>query len=105
VAIITVTFDKHLATWANMVALDVGEAFSDVDSMNRAVQVFGNFGISAVQIEGSNDGAEWATLNDPQGNALVITGAGIFQVLEATKYIRPNALVGVVDLTVILFRG
>jgi len=103
VATIEVVVDKQLATWANMAGSDEGEAFGDVDAMDRSVHVFGAFTGGSITIEGSHDGLIWATLHDPQGNALVFLAAGIEQVLEASKHIRPVAA-GVASVTVILFR-
>jgi hypothetical protein len=86
-----------------MGAADTGEAARDEDAMDRSVQVFGTFGGGSITIEGSHNGADWATLKDVQGNALVLLAAGIKQILEATKFIRPVSA-GVTSVTVIIFR-
>lgn len=57
---------------------------------DKSAQVTGTFGGATLQIEGSNDGANWATLTDPQGNALSFTTAKIEMVAEATAQIRPK---------------
>ena len=79
---------------------DVGQAF-DVSTVpgaggaDRSVQFLGTFGTSTLLIEGSNDGGTtWATLADPQGNALSKTAAGIEAVLEYTRAIRPSVAGG-----------
>jgi hypothetical protein len=49
---------------------------------------------SGMMIEGSNDGTNYHTLNDPQGNALDIAALKIEQILEVTRYIRPRVTAG-----------
>lgn len=61
---------------------------------DRSVQVVGTFGGGTITIEGSNDGSNWATLTDPQGNNLAITSAKIEQISEMTLYVRPKPSVG-----------
>lgn len=82
--------------------LPIPEAF--MDYVDRSVQVTGTFGDDGeITIEGSNHGGVYATLNDPQGNALVITTAKIEQVLEQALLLRPrgtNGQVAVTDLDV-----
>lgn len=75
-------------------------AFAD-----RSIQVVGTFGSGGnLRIQGSNDGTNYATLTDPQGNDLNITAAKIEQVTEVVRYIRPNVTAGdgTTNLTVIL---
>lgn len=65
------------------------------DHADRSVQVFGTFGAGGTcTIQGSNDGVTWHTLNDPQGDPLAITVAGIYQVQELSRHIRPNVTAG-----------
>lgn len=52
------------------------------------VQVTGTIGGATLTVEGSNDGTNFSTLNDAQGNALSLTAVGIEQILENTEYIR-----------------
>lgn len=58
---------------------------------DRSVQAEGTFGTGGCTIEGSLDGVNYRTLNDPQGNPLVINGANarIESVLEPVLDIRP----------------
>lgn len=71
---------------------------------DRSVQVLGNFGTAGeITIQGSLDGGTtWATLTDPQGNALVFTSAKIEAITELVPLIRPirSAGTGAVDLDV-----
>ena len=57
----------------------------------RSVQVTGNFsGPATLTMQGSNDGGTtWATLLDPFGNPIAFTAAGLKQIMELTKEIRP----------------
>lgn len=86
---------------------DTGAPLTLPEYADRSVQVKGTFGAGGtVVIEGSNDRKAdtptYATLNDPNGNALSITAAKIEQVLESTYLIRPRISGGdgTTDLTV-----
>jgi hypothetical protein len=60
---------------------------------DRSVQVTGLFGSGgSVVIEGSNDGINWSTLTDFQGNQLSINTPKIVMVSEVTAYIRPRVI-------------
>lgn len=85
--------DCHVVSWSTMTnsGSDVGSPIQMPGSADRSVQVTGTFGAGGtVAIEGSNDGTNYVTLNDPQGNALAVTTAKIEQILEMTRYIRPR---------------
>lgn len=80
----------HILTWANMANGDDGTPLQMPGSADRTVQVFGTFGAGGnVRIEGSNDGTHWNTLRSANYTDLNITSAGIHQVVEVTRYIRP----------------
>lgn len=93
-------------TWAAMANGDVGSPFDMMNYADRSVQVLGTFGAGGnLRWQGSNDlGTTWATLTDPQGNALDFTTAKIEQVTELAHWVRPNVTAGDGDtaLTVIL---
>ena len=87
--------NARLVTWADMVNGDVGAPVEWVDFADRCIQVTGTFGAGGtLTVQGSNDGTNWATMADPQGNALTITAAKIEQVLELPRYVRPNVTAG-----------
>ena len=91
-------------TWADLADGDEGEAVQYGSFSDRSVQFVGTFGGGTVMFEGSNDGVNYATLSDPQGNPLSKTSAGIEAVLEATRYVRPRVSGGAGGaITVILF--
>lgn len=75
---------------------DVGTAVELTGHPDRSVQVLGNFGTGgAITVQGSNDGGTtWATLTDPQGNALTFTAAGLEAITELVGQIRPTASAG-----------
>ena len=94
----TVTVDKSeieggafLATWSAMALTDEGSRVAFAGASDRTVQVVGTFGTGgSVEIEGSNDGINWAPLTDPRGNLLIFSGSKIEAVSELTRYLRPR---------------
>ena len=92
-----------LVTWANMANGDDGKPFILAEYADRSVQVEGTFGASgAVVIQGTNDGVNWRTLNDPYSNAINITAQKIEAVSELVVAIRPyiSSGDGTTDITV-----
>lgn len=72
---------------------------------DRSVQVSGTFGTGGtLVIQGSNDGANWYTLNDLQGTALSFASARLEGISEMPLYVRPfvSAGDGTTDLDVYL---
>lgn len=69
---------------------------SFVQWADKSIQVAGTFGSGGnVVIEGSNDGTNYSTLTNPQGASLAtITSAGIFQVVEITRFTRARITAG-----------
>jgi hypothetical protein len=85
----------QLGTWTLLANGDSGLAFPRPDWADRTIQVFGTFGSGGtVLIEGSNDGTNWATLNDAFGTTMSVTSASIKQLAEATLYMRPRVSAG-----------
>jgi hypothetical protein len=78
-----------------MLVNDVGEALFVPRHMEKTVQLVGTIGIAGeCTIEGSLGGSVWATLNDPQANALVMTEAKIETIMESVYKIRPHITAG-----------
>jgi hypothetical protein len=76
--------------WENLTQTDLdGQPVVVSRRSDRTVQVIGTFGGATVTIQGSLDGATWATLNDLQGTAMTFTAARIEGVSEIVTYIRP----------------
>lgn len=85
-----------LATWSGGVAGDAGQGVEFVPWGDCCVQAIGTIGTSTLTIEGSNDGTNWATLNNAQGVALSVTTLAGFvkQIVERPRYIRPALSAG-----------
>lgn len=82
-------------TWAGLLNSDTGNPVQILDWADYSVQFDGTFGVGGTIIfQGSNDGTNWHTLTDPQGNAVSKTVAAIEQVEEAVRYVRPNVTAG-----------
>lgn len=98
----TPEFDPNVpvktATWAAMSNGDDGEVLSTeaiAQYLDRTFQVTGTFGAGGTMvIEGTNDGVNYYTLDDPQGIPLSITTAGIYQVIQVTLKMRPRVSAG-----------
>lgn len=75
---------------------DTGAPADLKNHADRSVQLIGTLGAAgACTIQGSNDGGTtWATLNDPQGDPLVLVALGIYQIQEYTKEVRPAITAG-----------
>ena len=87
-------------TWAALAGGENGDAVQISRWQDRTVQCNGTF--TSITIQGSNDGANWGTLSDPQGVDLVITVVSeIRGILENPLFIRPVA-VGAAGCTVII---
>lgn len=111
--------DTCLMVWGPIAALPaaVPLTFTTLDSgapaqlpswADCSFQVVGSFGAGGnVVIEGSNDGINYGTLNDPFGVALNFTSQAPRQATERCQYVRPRVTAGdaTTSLTVIgLFR-
>ena len=86
-----------LIKWTGMQDTDTGVPFAFPHQKDRTTQVFGTFGTGGtVLIEGSLEPtpSTYATLNDPQGNALSFAAARIEAVLENVTNIRPRVSAG-----------
>jgi len=96
-------FDCYVVTWA-MGNADTGSTVLMGSAMDRSVQIAGTFGSATIVVEGSNDGTNWVTLTDPQGNAISKTSAAIEQIEELTRYLRVSSSGGTgTAVTVTLF--
>jgi hypothetical protein len=85
----------HYIQWTPMLNGDSGAPFQMPGFADRSVQVTGTFGAGGtVLIEGSNDGTNYITLNDPQGVAISKAAAGIFEISQICKLIRPRISAG-----------
>jgi hypothetical protein len=96
--------------WSGIANGDTILPFSGLSEYSdRSVQVGGaDLDGSTVLIQGSNDQVSFFTLNDPLGNVLSFTSAGLLHVLEYTDHVRPAIAGGggsqSVDITMIAKR-
>lgn len=103
---------QHI-TWSALTGADTGRpvnisAFNDKSVQLGAGASNANGGIwggSTTIIQGTNDkrgdpqdadhaNAAWVTLHDPLGNNLSFTAAGLKQILENVRWIRPSQSAG-----------
>lgn len=86
--------DAHVIEWTGLLNGDTGESIQMPGSSDRSIQFSGTFSGGTIILQGSNDGTNWETLTDLQGNAISKTASGIEMVVEVTRYIRPNVTAG-----------
>ena len=82
--------DVAVTSWTDLASGDTGQPVVLAQFADRTVQVGGTFDGASLIFEGSNDGATYHTLMDPQGNALSFTAAGLEAVLELPLWVRPR---------------
>jgi hypothetical protein len=84
--------------WSGLLNGDTGAPVDWSEYADRSVQLSGTLGVGGnCRIEGSNDpdtATTYATLNDAGGTALDMAALKIEQVLESTRWIRPNITAG-----------
>lgn len=87
--------EAHVISWTGLLNGDDGTPIIMAGASIRSVQFVGTFGAGGTIIfEGSNDGTNYFTLTDPQGNAVSKTAAGAEALEECTKYVRPRVTAG-----------
>lgn len=82
--------NAHTAGWALNASNTSGDPVMMPGSVIRSVQIAGTFDGSTITLQGSNDGTNYVTLTDPQGNAISKTAAAIEQIEDNTLYIKPS---------------
>lgn len=80
----------RIISWANILAADTCLPVLASDFATRCVQIEGTFDSGTIVIKGSNDGTNYETLTDPQGNAISKTSAALETIEELTRYIKPT---------------
>ena len=84
-----------LYTWANLANGDSGLPVQGPGWADRTFQLTGTFGSGGTcVIEGSNDGVNYAVLDDPFGNPMSFTTAVLKQLIEIPLWVRPRVSVG-----------
>ena len=87
----------RLIKWLALGGTDTGAWYEASAWQDRSVHVGGVFGGATVVIEGSNadDKSDPISLRDPAGNNLTFSAAGLKQILELPRWIRPKVTAGV----------
>jgi len=81
--------------WSNLLTAENGDAASLAKWATKSIQVSGTVGAGgSVNVQGSNDGTNWATLDESTGDALSTMGVGIKDILQNTQFIRPSVVGG-----------
>jgi hypothetical protein len=96
-----------MVTWSDLLTGNTGDPAENPTHADRSVQVAGTFGGATCTIQGSNNGSDWVTLTDPAGAALTFVATGLKQILQVTKYIRPNITGGAaaaIDVDLLIVR-
>ena len=76
----------HLVQWTGLLNGDDGAPFVGAAAADRSIQFQGTFGVGGtIVFEGSNDGSNYQSLTDPQGNAISKTAAALEAVAEVAK--------------------
>ncbi len=84
-----------IVSWLAMANGDTGAAITLPAHSDRSVQLGGTFSVGGtVVIEGSNDGTNFLTLDDFQGNALSFTVADLESISQVSNHIRPDITAG-----------
>jgi hypothetical protein len=92
--------DAYMVRWDGLLNGDDGQPIDLGAYADRTIQVLGTPGVGGnLKVEGSllpepTLDADFATLTDPQGNLLDVTGAKIEAVSEATRWLRPHITAG-----------
>ena len=84
-------------TWTPLVNGDSGLPVMGPGWADRSFQIEGTFGVGGtVVIEGSNEltPTNYRTLNDPFGNALSITQAGVYELTQIALWMRVRVSAG-----------
>jgi len=76
--------------WANIPLNGTGDPVWFPHMADKCIQVIGTWGGATLLIEGSLDGINFETLNDPFGAALSFSGNKLKQVLEDPYVVRPR---------------
>lgn len=89
--------DGVLITWSGLLGspTDDGDPVQPGNYRDMCVQVTGTFGTGgSVTLQGSLDNVNWFALNTPAGSAITLTAAGLRQVQENARWVRPIVTAG-----------
>jgi len=87
--------DQVLATWSSLLTTETGNKADLSRWPTKSIQVSGNAGTGgSINVQGSNDGTTWATLDESPGDGLGTMAIGIKDILQNTRYVRPVVVSG-----------
>lgn len=85
----------YLYTWTAIPNGNTGAPIDTANFTDMTVTIEGTFSVGgSCTLQGSNDGTNYYSLTDPQGNAITKTAAGIESVTELPRYVRPTVTAG-----------
>src|SRR5687767_1915693 len=93
----TLTYERDnlLVVWTGLDVDDSGSPVEIPGFPDRTVTIEGTFSVGgSCTLQGSNDGTNYYSLTDPQGNAITKTAGGVELVTENTRYVRPLVTAG-----------
>ena len=94
--------------WAALANGDTGALVELPSYSDGSVQIEGAaFGGGTLTMQATNDGTNYQTMTDPQGNDIAKTAADLEQLTEIARYIRPSlsgGAAGAVTVTLIARR-
>lgn len=85
--------DTMVFTWTALTAANAnGDPIPSTyaDYADRCVHILGTFDAATVVWQGSNDGSNYLTLTDPQGNGISKGAAAIEAITEGALWQRPS---------------
>ena len=82
--------DCWVVTWESLAANETGDANEMPGSSDRSVTISGTLSGATVIVEGSNNGTDYFTLTDPQGNPISFTSTKLKAISEITAFTRPR---------------
>lgn len=99
-----------LYTWAAIPNGNTGAPIKLENFNDLTATIEGTFGTGgSCTLQGSNDGTNYYSLTDPQGNAITKTAAGLESVTELPVYVRPSVTAGdgttAIDVRIVARRG
>lgn len=81
--------------WPSLLTGENGDAASLSKWPTKSIHVSGTTGAGgSINVQGSNDGVNWFTLDESPGDALATMAPGIKNILQNTKFIRPAVVSG-----------
>ncbi len=86
--------ESMLYAWTLTQADASGASIDAHEYGDRTVQISGTFDGATVVLQGSNDGAAWFSLTDPQGNAISKTADAMETVMEVPLSTRAHSTGG-----------